>query len=140
LQGGIKPVCLPAGQTSRLQPLDKSVFGSLKKIYSDHVREIAANSPDPVSFVFLDKSHKLFRFPHKKIDHFCPQLTRSSFPHHLAEICRMPNFSKNLQSGFQKTGIFPFSPAIIQSTVFQIPEAASVPFSADAKNGTFRKI
>ena len=36
----VRVVCFPSGQTSRLQPLDVSVFGGLKKNWSDYLRDM----------------------------------------------------------------------------------------------------
>lgn len=48
-QNNIRALVLPAGQTAMLQPLDATVFGSLKKKYRDHLRREAI-SENPVSF------------------------------------------------------------------------------------------
>ena len=136
-QNEVRMICLPAGQTSRLQPLDKSVFGGLKKNYNDYVRAIPVDSGDVV------KSELAINNYHWTICllYYCfNKVTRASFPRHLAEVCAKALFTQNLSSGFEKTGIFPFAPNVIFDTVYRAP--ALPPASIDITQHTedFRKI
>lgn len=90
----VKVVVFPSGQTATLQPLDKSVFGGMKKRWRQHIRLLTAGWHDGL-----------------------PDLDRNSFPFHLVKLFDACRLSDTLRSGFQQTGIYPFSTDIIRTTV-----------------------
>ena len=49
----IKSMCLQAGQTSKLQPLDKCVFGGIKSRWYAHLRILHTNSVNDLPEVWL---------------------------------------------------------------------------------------
>ncbi|XP_055335902.1 uncharacterized protein LOC129586602 [Paramacrobiotus metropolitanus] len=81
----IKVICLPAGQTSHLQPLDVSGFGPVKKRWRNYLRSVSMQVST-------------------KVDKQC-------FALHLVEILPLFNLEKNIISGFRRAGIFPFEPS-----------------------------
>lgn len=93
----IQVVCFPSGQTANLQPLDKSVFGSVKTHWRQHLQSLAQG-------MFAD----------------LPPLERNTFPAHLVRLFEQSKFQSLLPSGFRETGIFPFKPELILETV--LPE------------------
>ncbi|GAV06067.1 hypothetical protein RvY_16103 [Ramazzottius varieornatus] len=93
----IKLICLPAGQTDKLQPLDNCTFGCMKVKWTNYK---ASKRLDP-----------------------SVEMTRNTFAGHLALLCTTEasrfsfEFEAPLKSGFKNTGIFPFSPETIRATV-----------------------
>ena len=90
----IKVVCLPSGQTADLQPLDRSVFGPVKKDWRRHLINISMGCFNGL-----------------------PALARNTFPQHLIRLFEGCHFERTLPSGFRDTGICPFSADQILATV-----------------------
>ncbi|OWA55557.1 hypothetical protein BV898_19941 [Hypsibius exemplaris] len=97
----IKIVVFPAGQTGKLKPLDVCVFGGVKYKWRRHLEQLHLNTEG------------------------YDQLTRNTFPAHLNILWSKLNLRDSLQSGFQKTGLFPFDPKVIQETVHIVAKAVS---------------
>ncbi|GAU91851.1 hypothetical protein RvY_04030 [Ramazzottius varieornatus] len=92
--------CLPAGQTSHLQHWDASAFGGVKKKYKMYFRDRRLT---PNGMVTKDNllSHVVKLWYRLE---GCPE--KYAF-----------NIGDCLKSGFQKCGLYPFSPNVIRSTV-----------------------
>ena len=75
----IKVVMFPAGQTFTLQPLDKSVFGGVKKRWCQCIRLLSAGCSSGL-----------------------PDLCRNTFPQHLLKLFEACRFAETLESGFDK--------------------------------------
>ncbi|OQV23678.1 hypothetical protein BV898_02416 [Hypsibius exemplaris] len=95
----IKVVVFPAGQTGKLQPLDVCVFGWVKYKWRCHLEQLHLNTEG------------------------YDQLTQNTFPAHLNIFWSKLNLRDSLQSGFRKTGLFPFDPKVIQETVHIVAKA-----------------
>lgn len=113
-------VVLPAGQTARLQPLDRCFFGGFKKKWKDYLRFMRV-SPQ---FETVSRKCKLFYFKlysekFWKIYVWIPCFLGHSkqLPLLISSMWRELPFSKLLQDGFRKTGIFPYNLDVIMSTV-----------------------
>ena len=90
----IQVVCFPSGQTATLQPLDKSVFGSIKTHWRQHLQALGQG-------VFAG----------------LPPLERNTFPQHLIRLFQESKFELLLPSGFHDTGLYPYNPQLILDTV-----------------------
>ncbi|GAV03559.1 hypothetical protein RvY_13961 [Ramazzottius varieornatus] len=92
--------CLPVGQTNPLQPFDVTAFGGIKKKWHSYVgsrNALAGGMITKDNFL----SHIVKLWFHKD---GCPE----KFAFRAGEC---------LKSGFQKCGLFPFSPEVIRNTV-----------------------
>ncbi|GAU89115.1 hypothetical protein RvY_01706 [Ramazzottius varieornatus] len=93
----IEFMCLPSGQTAFLQPLDRKVFGGVKQKWTKYLQDS-----------WLDTS----------VD-----VTKRDFPSHIVKLWKPDfwvhsfNFTGPLKDGFEKTGIYPFSPELLRDTV-----------------------
>ena len=67
------------------------------------------------------------------------QVTRNSFPRHLLAVVKECRISETLQSGFKKTGLFPFAPDFISSNVSK-PKTPTSTFNLDARNQNLLQI
>lgn len=103
----IEIFCLPPHTTHWTQPLDRSVFGPLKKAYYKHCE----------SFLKQNPGRQISRYD------FC-----GIFSHAYSEKMNMVN----IFGGFRGTGIFPFNPLAIPTEAFgpsKTSSLASVPSS-----------
>ena len=88
-------LALPPYTTHALQPLDRTVFGSLSKAY------------DTISSSFMSES------PNNVVN-------KKVWPRLFFESCQMTITSHNVVSGFRACGIFPFNPdVVLNDTAFQ---------------------
>lgn len=76
-------VALNPNSTNILQPLDVAVFGPLKKKWKSIVRKW-------------------------RMENHGKEISKADVPSALSQIISIPDMKKNIQSGFAKTGIFPF--------------------------------
>lgn len=89
----IEILCLPAHTTHVLQPLDRTVFGPLKSYYRKYVTEFLSSSP-------LNVVNK-WTWPGLFCNAYNDAFTQS-----------------NIVSGFRSTGIYPWNPLAIDSSMF----------------------
>ncbi|OQV13171.1 hypothetical protein BV898_12601 [Hypsibius exemplaris] len=88
---GIRIVCYPGGQISKIQPLGLYMLDEFQALFNDYIRTLAWN-PDE-------------------------ELSRLTFPRHLTMVWRQISAQTNLLAGFRDTGIFPFDPQVIRAFV-----------------------
>jgi len=85
---------LPEHTSHHLQPLDKSVFGPLKKVYNAECSKLMSENPGIV-------------------------VSRNNFCMLLSRAWKLAVSAKNMQSGFRSCGIYPFNPSILPEEAFQ---------------------
>ncbi|GAU89153.1 hypothetical protein RvY_01737 [Ramazzottius varieornatus] len=92
--------CLPSGQTSHLQPFDVSAFGGVKKKWKMYLRD-----------------RKLVKGGRVTKDNLLSHVVKLWYRTEGCTERYAFNVGQSLQSGFAKTGLFPFSPEVIRQTV-----------------------
>ena len=87
---------LPQHTSHHLQPLDKSVFGPLKKAYNAECSKLMSENPG----IVVSRNN------------FCMLVML------LSRAWKLAVSAKNMQSGFRSCGIYPFNPSIYQRKLF----------------------
>lgn len=96
---------LPPHSTHRLQPLDVSLFAPLARFYTNNLNSLMANSLGMTS------------------------LSKRSFWGVFWPAWQQAFVPMNITSGFTKTGIWPFNPALVLSKIIQPPsQEAPLPY------------
>ena len=89
---------LPSHSTHRLQPLDVSLFAPLATFYTNGLNQLLSNSLGMVS------------------------MTKRAFWSIFWPAWRQAFTPENIESGFKKTGIFPYNPSLILDKITKKPK------------------
>lgn len=101
-ESGVILLTLPPHTSHRLQPLDKTVYGPLKKYYNDACRAWLLSNPGRRITIYE-----------------ISQIFGNAYPQAFS--------AKNILSGFSATGIFPFNRNIFQDSDFSAAEVTDIP-------------